>query len=113
MKNEANEPAIAVTTKIPQNSRITSTTWPTLVTGFLNDEETVTICSGREEERVAEAVDAAALEAALERPDQRRADEVHERRENEGDDHPREEPSMTLAPRDQAPQLLSQHRLRG
>src|SRR3954464_10107784 len=52
----------------------------------------------REEERVAEAVDAAPFQPALVRPQQRRADSVHDSRETEGDDHPGEEPSMALAP---------------
>jgi len=42
-KNEANDPAIAVTTKIAQNSRATSTILPPLVIGFFNDEETLRI----------------------------------------------------------------------
>src|SRR5213082_720367 len=45
MKKEANEPATAVTTKTAQHSRATSTIWPACVTGFLKEEETVTICA--------------------------------------------------------------------
>jgi hypothetical protein len=44
-KNAANEPATAVTTKIAHASSATSSTFPTAVTGFFSDEETVSSCT--------------------------------------------------------------------
>src|SRR2546421_13109894 len=56
----------------------------------------------REEERVAEVVDVALPEVALERPDEHRADRVNGNRERERDSETGDEPAMPFLPRPQA-----------
>ena len=103
VKKEANEPATAVTTKIPQASRTTSTICPAGVTGFVKEEETVTICAVEKKSASPNPWMLLPLSPSSYDHNERRAGGVHEQREAERDEQAREESPVPLAPGDQAP----------